>query len=533
MNKFCKILVAAVAVSALSPLSASAVIDNPITLAVIQTYDRQLQANPQDYLTYFRRGNEYYRHDEYMRALEDMNQALRYAPTSDTDLRFQAYMIRAGIYNQTGRAQMALADLNSAIGLNAESFAAYNQRANTNFTLDNIAEAKADYQRLLRMRSTCVEGLLGMARCAVKENNIGIANDYLERAVQTDPNNPEVYIRRAAVRKMMANHNGAVEDLLLAISLNPNDSKAVAALVEYGNTNYAVTMAGLSNAVSLAPQNGLYRYLRATIAQAHFNYLSAIDDFEAIIDQRLYDYHGIYASTGWCLLGLSRYDEALDRVDQALSMTTNVADYYVLRSKILRALNRNDEAIAAAAQAVAVNREYVPGLVEMALNYIDKQDYDQANSLLGEAIMIESSNPELYMLRAWLLETYMNKPTAAAQFYEQVLELEGYLDDDIRSLRGFALLRLDRTSEADTWINRVLATAVDNDGLVNYYAACFYALRDDSDKAIACVERSLQAGYSDNHNWMNNTDGFINAGVLRDDLRFLRLMQKYNAIFGR
>ena len=119
MNKFCKILVAAVAVSALSPLSASAVIDNPITLAVIQTYDRQLQANPQDYLTYFRRGNEYYRHDEYMRALEDMNQALRYAPTSDTDLRFQAYMIRAGIYNQTGRAQMALADLNSAIGLNA------------------------------------------------------------------------------------------------------------------------------------------------------------------------------------------------------------------------------------------------------------------------------------------------------------------------------------------------------------------------------------------------------------------------------
>ena len=79
----------------------------------------------------------------------------------------------------------------------------------------------------------------------------------------------------------------------------------------------------------------------------------------------------------------------------------------------------------------------------------------------------------------------------------------------------------------------MLATAVDNDGLVNYYAACFYSLRDDSDNAIACVERSLQAGYSDNHNWMNNTDGFINAGALRDDLRFLRLMQKYNAIFGR
>ena len=89
MNKFSKLLLASLALAAISPISANAVITNPITLAVIQTYDRQLQANPQDYQTYFRRGNEYYRHDEYMRALEDMNQALRYAPVSDTDTPMQ------------------------------------------------------------------------------------------------------------------------------------------------------------------------------------------------------------------------------------------------------------------------------------------------------------------------------------------------------------------------------------------------------------------------------------------------------------
>ena len=74
---------------------------------------------------------------------------------------------------------------------------------------------------------------------------------------------------------------------------------------------------------------------------------------------------------------------------------------------------------------------------------------------------------------------------------------------------------------------------IDNDGLANYYATCFYTLTDDDTKALECAERSLKAGYSDNHNWMNNTDGQINVGALRDDLRFLQLMQRYNSIFGK
>lgn len=526
------LLAASIATASFAPFQTKAIIDNPVTRAVIEVYDRALQANPTDYMTWFRRANEYYRHNEYVRALDDVNNALTYAPAGDTDLRFQAYMLRAGIYNQTNKHELALADLNSAIALDGNSYAAIYQKANTEFELGNYGTARVDYTRLQRLNSRSTEALLGLARCAVKENNLSAATDYLQQAVDFTPNDPEIYVRRATVRRLMGDHNGAVDDLVLAISLNSKDPKAIEYLVEYGNTNYPATIAGLTNAIQLAPQNGLYRYLRASIAQAHFNYISAIDDFQEIIDQRLYNYHGLYASIARCLYGLGRYDEALTQVDTALGTVDNVADYYVLRSQILRALGRPDEAIEAAAKALAVDPNYVPGLVEMALNYIDKKDYKQAAGLLGEASMAEANDPSIYLLRAWLHKTFLNQPKAGENFNEQALAVEGYGDTNVKSLRGFALLNLGRNNEAEQWMEAVLAQP-DNDGLANYYATCFYTMLDNDTKALECAERSLKAGYSDNHNWMSNNDGQINVGTLRDDLRFLQLMQKYNSIFGK
>ena len=110
-------------------------------------------------------------------------------------------MLRAGIYNQTAHHMEALADLNSAVMLDAENYHAIYQRANTEFELGMYTEAKTDYQRLQRINSRSLESLLGLARVAVKENNLGMANEYLEQAVGLDVNNPEIYTRRASVKE--------------------------------------------------------------------------------------------------------------------------------------------------------------------------------------------------------------------------------------------------------------------------------------------------------------------------------------------
>lgn len=524
------ILIGLLAVACAAP-AAFAQIDNPITKAVLDVYEKQLQKDPKDYMTWFRRANEYYRHNEYDLALNDVNQALNYAPASDKDLRFQAYLLRGSIYNVTNKKQLALSDLNSAVALDPASYAAIYQRGNTAFELGQIANAQADYNRLLRFNPRSAEALVGLARCAVKEKNFGTATDLLQKAVDFDPNNPIVYVRRASVRRMMGDDNGAIDDLIVAMSLRSSDNQAMAKLVEYGNTNYAATVGGLTRAIQMAPENPLYRYLRASIAEAHFNYVAAIEDFQHIINDNSYNYHGLHAAAARCLFGLARYDEALAEIDAALAMTTNVADYYVLRSRILRALGRSDDAMQAAALGLVVDRANTAALVEMALNQVDKKEYRQADELLGEAVMANPNDPVALLTRSWLLRTHLNQPEAADQYDRQALDIEGF-EGNVRSLRGFALLNLGQTEEADRWMIQMLALP-DNDGLINYYATCFYNRRGDDDAALRCAENSLKAGYSDLHNWNELTDAPVNMAPLRDDLRFLTLLNQYTRIFGK
>ena len=53
----------------------------------------------------------------------------------------------------------------------------------------------------------------------------------------------------------------------------------------------------------------------------------------------------------------------------------------------------------------------------------------------------------------------------------------------------------------------------------------------DNDRALVCAEKSLKAGYANYYNWMYNTDARINVAPLRDDLRFLNLLNRYDMIF--
>lgn len=520
-----------VALSLLSANAQSRGIDNPVTKAVLDAYQVMLRQNPDDYMTWFRRANEYYRHDEYLKALKDINEALQRTPVSDTDLRYQEYMLRAGIYNQTGRKIEAIADLNEACRLDPESYAAVYQRANTEYELENFAEAKNDYLRLQRMNARSSEAPLGLARIAIKENNLGMANDYLEQAVSLDPNNPETYVRRSSVRKLMGNHNGAVDDLILALSINSDHAKAIEALVDYGNTNYAATITGISEAIRQAPQVGMFWYLRAVIAQAHYRYSAAIADYRHIIDNGLYKYQGLYASIAECEYALGEFDSALSNIGYALGMSANEAQNFSLKAKILRALGRYDEAVEAAARALSVDRNYADGLVEMGLCYMAKENYKEASALFGEAIMTDAENPYYYMLRAWLMLEYMNQSDAAMGFYEQVNEMDFFYIDNIRSLKGFALLFLDQVTRAEGWMNNIVTTVTDNDGLVNYYAACFYCAAGDYDRALSCAETSMKAGYGNIYNWMYNNDARINVAPLRDDLRFLNLLHRYEGVF--
>lgn len=504
-------------------------LDAPMTKAVMNVYKNLLEENPEDYETYYHRACEYYKHNEYYRALSDINNALKFTPETEISLKIDQLILRANIYELQGKLNEALVDLDTAYKLNPSSYIVLYQKANLEYQLGKYSDAKTDYQRLQRINNRSQEALIGLARIAVKESNYGLATDYSDQAVNIDPSQSDIYVRRASIKTMMGNHNGAVDDLVLAISTNNNNTRALHELVKLSNTDYPAVITGLSNAIRQAPKVGMFYYIRAVIAESHHKYLSAISDYKKIIYENLYNYSGIYNSIARCHYALGNYEEALDNIDYALTASKNNKEYYTTKAKILRALNDAKSAIEYTNKALNVDANYNDALILKALAQSDIGEYEYATALLGEASLNDASNAHANILRAWILEKFMKQSNNAQTFYNRVIN---FPTNDIKTYKGFAYKGVGDNTNATKWINNIISTSENSDGYEYYIATCFYALDGDTENAFKYMEIALQKGYANYHDWKSNKDGCINVAPIRNLPKFNELMSKYSTIFN-
>ncbi len=498
--------------------------------AVMGVYEKLLKEDSNDYETYFRRAGEFYRRNQYLRALSDIDKALGLTPETEKELRFQELCLRSNIYQMTDRKKDALSDLNAANVIKADDYSIVYLKANLEYELGDYTAAKNDYRKLLRLNSRSVEALVGLSRVAIKERNLGLANDYINQAVDLDRNSSEIYVRRATVRRELENLNGAVEDLLVAISLDSSNSRAFRLLTEIGRENYPAVISGISTVISQVPEQGMFYYIRANVAQDHFHFVQALDDYRHIVAENLYDYPGIYRSMAECYLALDRNDEALENINKAISMENRAGVSNVVKSNILRSSGRFEEAVEEADKALSVNGDDTRAMVAKGLAMAAMKNYEKASALFGEASLVNPSKPEYFMLRAWIQYDFLRQSSAADEFYRRVTELE-IPDDNVYSLKGFALLFTGKEQDATTWIENILSKDSDSDGGVNYYGACFYSLTGDHDRAFECLEKSLQLGFGDKRLLKDCDEGRINLSSLRSEPQFDEMMERFSSNF--
>lgn len=532
MKIISKALIAAIISMSAASVAAQSSRTNDVTQAVLGVYEQELKEEPQNYNVFFRRAHLYYGLNQYMRALSDIDNAIRYTPDSDKDMLAQEHALRANIYLMTDRPADALADMTKAYEADPTSYVYLYQKANIEFELEKYAEAKEDFRRLQRFHNRSLESLIGLARIAVKENNLGLANEYVDQAVNLYPAEADAYIRRASVRALIGNNTGAVDDLLVALSIEKNSSKAISEIVKMSNKDYNAVISGLSNAISQAPEVGMFYYIRATIAQAHYHYVTAINDYGTIIEKNLYNYHGIHGALAECYYALCQFDKALDEINYAIGMTTENASYYVTRSKIRLALGNAEVAMQSAEAALDKAPDDNKALIQKAYCAAAAGDFVDASNFFGEAIINAPDAPLSYIMRGWILTRDLNQRSDGNAFFNRCVEL-AFDDTNIDSLKGFALAALGKTDEAKAWIDAcVAAKPNDVDGHLHYLAACLYGQLDDLDNAYKCMDRSLEIGYGNLYDWTVNKQANLNCEPLRGELRFESLLQKYDFLFN-
>ena len=227
---------------------------------------------------------------------------------------------------------------------------------------------------------------------------------------------------------------------------------------------------------------------------------------------------------------MGKYEDALQEIDHAVAMTDSNTKSYQVKAQILLALGKNGEALSILENLIDKNYQNDEVYTLKGIVLMNDGKYIDASSAFGEASIHTPSNPLPYLLRAYTLEKYLSSPEAAQKFYTRALNADTD-STSIYSLRCFALYKTGEKEKADEWVCNILS-GNDNDGSVNYYAACYYALTGNTEKALYCVQTSLSKGFGSYYLWNDYSVGDVNVAPLRQNPQFSQLLQKYASLFS-
>jgi tetratricopeptide (TPR) repeat protein len=124
----------------------------------------------------------------------------------------------------------------------------------------------------------------------------------------------------------------------------------------------------------------------------------------------------------------------------------------------------------------------------------------------------------------------LDRPLEAREAFEKCLKkVDRHLQlnpDDVRAvyMKSGCLCSLGEYAEAVEWSDRALAMDPEEPSVL-YNVACNYALLEETDKAIDCLEKAFRKGFG-HVEWMENDPDF---SFIRSHPRFKALMQDFQA----
>ena len=501
---------------------ADAAIRDKITNAVMKVYDDQLAKDPNDYNTLFARAHQHYYNGEYTAALADVNQALLLTPKKDHELRFDEHILRARISEARQDYASELADLRLAQELQPKSLACTDMIAKANLKAGNLDAAEKAFKKILHAESMNYDAMYGLALVEQQRNNPKAAIEQVDKAVKIFRAEPQVYVNRADIFMRQGDVNSALQDLLVGMSVGDGGT-AAQRLFDLSDSNYDEVMRSLADLANRTNDSGMYRYLRASIAMDHCHYGQALRDLYFVKRNHLYDGSAVYYNIAKCCVELARFDEALIHVDQAIEMSPQEPEYYIV--KALAEFNAGEGGNYSAAMQ-ALNRcsafapQYVPMLLTKAHLLINQGKDKDGLGYLNAAIANEPTNAEALFTRAMYFKRHGD-----ANLLSRDLRSLTLLSDDVVDLKGFAFNEQERDNEAFNWLSRV--TSANQPGGENYYyAAVFMALKGDDYNAMDYLQKALDKGYGSLYNLKYNVLSPLTLQSLREKPNFTLLVDK-------
>ena len=333
-------------------------VDQQRSAEALADYQHVIDKDPKLVRAYLGRARVYENSGKFDNALEDLETVKGLDP-----LNGSAWQRHGEVLRELGRRPEAILSFTRAIELRGNTAFAYFQRALTYFGMAEDRLAIEDASAAIELDSKLVGAYLvrGHARVhlwksAADYEMLGAAVRDYSRAIELDPTTYAAYVGRGRVLSDNYQEDAAIADFTRAIALNPNDPEAYLqrALAYNDSERYKQARADLKRVLKLDPKS--YDAMHA-LGEAQ-RFLGKFQDAIAAYTRALALNDGAaeaYAHRAQALLDLGRNKQALEDVNRAIELAPKWAGAYRIRASVYTALRNSQAAAADEANAMMAN----------------------------------------------------------------------------------------------------------------------------------------------------------------------------------
>lgn len=480
---------------------------SPMTQAMLNSYESLLAENPKDYLTLYQRAMLYYNQSQYDRAMLDLEEALKYTPQKEKELRGNEYSLLSDIYIEQKEYEKAYSAVKSALELDPSSYPLTYKLGNICLYLKKPEEAYKAFQNMQRMQSRSQEAFFGMAKADIMLGNTKEAETLMNEAEKADPTNYVTYCRLGDLYQDMKQNEKAATNYLIAYQMTDNTTRPLESLLNLFEKDPQAVMNAIDYTISLSGANLSLLVMKATLAYQKGDYQIAEDTYKQILSTENGNEASIYNLLALTQKALNQPQEALSNVEKALGMNPASKDFLNTKSQVLLMTNPAD-ALVAAEKAMAADNQDVESIMNAARAAVMTGNKEKAQQFLNMVVMYDPSNVEALLLRGYVNETLAKDEKQAKADYTRAASIDTKDFPDAMYL-AIAKNKAGKTMDAEGIILDNLKNHPGNPEAL-YYAAVYYAQTGNLEKAADNAKKAVEAGYSNQYNLKASKEPFNN-----------------------
>ena len=482
----------------------------------LEYFNKDIGDNPKSGYPYMWVSYIYLAHDEYGKALDAANMAIKLLPKKDTEYLTFAYGYRSKTYLCLGDTVKALADCEAAIKVDPKNTDLYNDRAQIYYEQKKYALADADYRKMTELKPGDVMGYMGLGRNANAQEHWEDAIKHFDYVTKLSSEYSSGYSFRAESYIGLEKWNEATDDIVKALSLDW-DRKAHYLAVMVKEPAFTMLVAKLKVQSAKAPNEATWPYIIGTMYEQAKDYNKAIDYYTQANSKDASEQ--ILQKIATCHYRLGNYEDALTYINKALNMDSTNVNFMAQKANIYYESGDAKAAVAEWDKVMVMQPEYGFGYYRRGWFKELTGDLEGGLEDLTMAIVLEPKESYFYGTRGDLYKK-LGKAELAEVDFRKVIELED--SPEKYECIQYAYEGLGMYDKAKEAIDIMIAR--DSTDYGNYYdAACMYSRMKDKENALKYLEKALMMGY----NRFAHIERDFDLDFLRSTDEFKVLIEKY------